>query len=111
MVNDKAVNYLGADPEVTARTLEALAQDLRQLAGGWAPDTALLRDAPLLRNWTYTQRSTMTLIGSVYGHPSLLDGRRALTSGLFAIDGNRRWARTFSRFYALGPISRYGLTD
>lgn len=95
------VDYLGADPEATADCLEALVDDMRRLAAGWAPSSADLLLAPALSNWAFAKRPGIGLVGHSLGHPVILDGRRAMTSELYAIDTDRRWARTMSRFYIL----------
>jgi hypothetical protein len=62
-----------------------------------------LVDAPLLANWKPTFRLAPCLVGQVSGHPLLIDGTVA-TSEVFAVDRQRRWARTFSRFYLLNAV-------
>ena len=95
-------DFLGSDPYRTATALEALARDLRRLAGGEAPD---LRSVPVLRNWRPASRFQMALEGIAHGHPLIVEGRLAITSEVFALATDRSWARTLSRFYALeNPI-------
>ena len=48
-------------------------------------------------------RPGIALVGTVQGHPMIADHRSAITSELFAIDSDERWARTMSRFYLLEP--------
>jgi hypothetical protein len=96
-----SVDFVGADPLATAELLEALAADLRRLAAGHIPTPADLAEAPVLRDWSTLLRSCMALAGSVEGHPTIADHRPAITSELFAIDSDRLWARTMSRFYRL----------
>lgn len=99
----QAVNFLGADPLATADLLEALAADLRRLASGHAPSAAQLAEAPTLGDWGVLSRSGIALVGTVQGHPRIADHGPAITSELFAIDGDERWARTMSRYYLLEP--------
>jgi hypothetical protein len=47
-------------------------------------------------------RSVHALTGLVAGHPSIVNGRRALTSQVYAFDAERGFARTASRFFRLG---------
>nr|WP_245893353.1 hypothetical protein [Devosia naphthalenivorans] len=47
----------------------------------------------------------------MFNHPDIGDGRSAVTSELFAIDPGRRWVRTLSRFYELGPVTLQGLPN
>lgn len=92
------IDFLGADPYRTASMLEELARDLRRLAGGEHPDLAT---APVLRNWHPASRQQMALEGVIHGHPRIGEGRTGLTSELFALAHDRKWARTLSRFYRL----------
>ena len=94
-----SVNFLRNDPWVTAASLEALAHDMRLLAGGSAPD---LNEAPQIENWRLVRRSVFAMDGVMHGHPIIGEGHRALSSELFAFDPQRRWARTLSRYYVLG---------
>lgn len=89
--------------------LRRLADDIECLAAGNPPSEPELAAAPLLRQWNVATRTSMCLQGSVYGHPSIGHGCQALTSQIFAIDPARRWARTYSRFYVLGPARIMGL--
>lgn len=98
-----SANFLGQDPLLTAASLENLAHDLRLLAGGTHPD---LDGAPRIEDWRLVRREAIAIDGVVQGHPIIIDGRRALSSEVFAFDPDRRWARTLSRFYVLGPQSR-----
>jgi hypothetical protein len=108
---EKPISFLGADPVATAETLEALAADLRKLAKGRHPSPQMLAEAPLLRGWGFSRRPAACLQGRIYGHPVIGDTEFATTSELFAIDGERRWVRTMSRYYALGPAGMFGGED
>jgi hypothetical protein len=99
------VDFLGSDVLETAKTLERLANDLRQLACGTLPDRTTLAEAPLLHRWHFVQRPGLALSGSVHGHLNMTDGKTAVTSEVFALDQDRRWARTLSRYYALGAAA------
>lgn len=73
-----------------------------------APEAGLAR-APNLTYWRphISRRWAPILWGMVSGHPKLSDGW-ITTSQLVAIDPDFRWARTASRWYALGqPFSEY----
>ncbi|MEG3662782.1 DUF6634 family protein [Celeribacter halophilus] len=63
-----------------------------------------LATAPNLTYWRphISRQWAPILWGMVSGHPELSDGW-ITTSQLVAIDPNLRWARTASRWYALGP--------
>ncbi len=66
------------------------------------PTSADLAIAPRLERWSTIQDSRSSrLRGEVTGHP-ILDDQRIITSPLLVLDSNKQWARTTSRFYALG---------
>lgn len=104
-----AIDFLGTDPLKTADALGQLAADLRNLAAGVLPNREHIIEAPLIHRWSIVQRPTFALSGSLYNHPRIKDGQRAVTSELFAICRDRQWARTMNRFYDLGPTSLEGL--
>ncbi|HEY8361205.1 MAG TPA: DUF6634 family protein [Ramlibacter sp.] len=104
-------HFLGNDPLKTAESLEQLANDLRRLAAGKEPSQEQVAQAPLLRQWCFHQQPRYVLMGTSYGHPQIADGKLIVTSEIFAVDAERQWARTLSRYYALGPITRVGLTN
>lgn len=81
---------------------------LAQIAAGWRPSAADLCDAPLIDGWIpMVAEDGTVLFGEVVRHPLIRDGRTTTTSMLLALDGNRLWARTISRFYRLGrPLGR-----
>jgi hypothetical protein len=99
----QSVDFLGADPLNTAERLEALAADLRRLAADRMPSAGDLAEAPVLRGWGVLSRPSTALTGTVEGHPRIGDHRQAVTSELFAIDRDARWARTLNRYYRLLP--------
>lgn len=90
----------GGDPAATVGYLRALAADLEAMTM-FAPREEL-EDAPRLENWSIVTRPATALKGVLTGHPLLGDRRQVVTSEVYAIDASARWARTFSRFYALG---------
>lgn len=87
------------DPASTIAILRALADDLERLA--MFQPRAELDGVPTLHNWSPTHRHVNALNGFVEGHP-ILGHRFATTSEIYAIDLERRWVRTLSRFYRLG---------
>ncbi|QFY63539.1 hypothetical protein FZ934_25185 (plasmid) [Rhizobium grahamii] len=85
----------------TAKTiarLRSLADDLEAVGAGRFPE---LPDA-LLTSWSVGTRLAPCLIGHAFGHPSIGDGRRAITSEVYYVDPGRGLARTLSRWYKLG---------
>ena len=89
--------------------LHDLADELQGIRDGIKPSADDLADAPRLEGWRSTTREVRILTGRVYGHPSIPDGRRIMTSDLYASD-MASWARTASRYYRLSaPASGRGL--
>lgn len=93
----------GGNPVSTVETLRALADDLERMTM-FVPGDAELADAPLLKDWDFAMCAAPVLDGFVVGHP-VLGCREVLTSEVFAIDADFRWARTFNRFYRLGATA------
>ncbi|WP_408735169.1 DUF6634 family protein [Muricoccus aerilatus] len=71
------------------------------MAEGTSPTPADLHAAPVVDHWQWSSRTMRTVVGTVQGHPRLPDGP-VLTTELWAVDLERRWARTLSRYYVLG---------
>lgn len=90
----------GGNPLATAGYLRALAADLEAMTV-FVPREEL-EGAPRLDNWTVVTRTVMALQGTVTEHPLLGSRPRVVTSEVYAVDGRAKWARTLSRFYALG---------
>jgi Family of unknown function (DUF6634) len=88
-------------PSLTAK-LRHLANDLDRIADKAAPAAAELLQAPLLVDWRLALGlSGLALTGFAAGHP-LLGSKKIVTSPLWVLDPQLRWARTLSRFYRLG---------
>ncbi len=103
-MNMKA-QFPGDAPEITIGKMRRLASDLARIRAGRGPTGAELDDIPLLDGWSIGVRPVPGLVGVVRGHLVLGECRRIVTSEFFAIDPVRGWARTYSRFYALGTAS------
>jgi hypothetical protein len=84
-----------------AERLEKLARDLRRLAEGDGPSDHDLDAAPVLEHWSMAERSLTCLVGIGSKHPRIPDGP-VMTTEPWAIDFERRWVRTLSRWYVLG---------
>jgi len=81
--------------------LRSLARDMERISNGSAPTEAELAQAPTLERWRPLVTPVgVRLSGFVSGHPRLGD-TTAMTSPLWAADGEDRWVRTLSRFYRL----------
>lgn len=75
-------------------------------AAAFAPTADDLATAPVLTHWSAgTYRGMINLIGKVVAHPllgtAIAEGKGIMTSPVVAIDPDRRWARTVSRWYRL----------
>ncbi len=84
----------------TIERLRSLADDLEAAAAGRVAEHAM----PLIPSWSFGTRVAPCLVGHVFGHPSIGDGRRAITSEVYYVDPSRRLARTLSRWYKLGTF-------
>lgn len=94
------------DPDVTLDDgIRSLADDLARLRDGGPPDRHQLVSAPTLDDWRYVHRPRRVLSGRVRGHPTLPDGKRIVTTDMFASDG-RTFARTLSSWWRLGERAR-----
>lgn len=98
------VRHNGPVPQLHAHIalLRSLLSDMEAIAQGQHPGRNILNDAPLLHGWTRTARPEPCLTGIVDGHPGIGDLRPAITSGLWVLAPELGYARTLSRFYALG---------
>lgn len=88
--------------ETTIERLRQLTLDLERIRRGEHPGRRTLASAPTLENWGLVRRAEYCLGGTVYGHPSIKDGRPAVTSALWVLAPTLGYARTLSRFYAIG---------
>ena len=66
------------------------------------PGEAQLAEAPLLEEYALDIRAEPNLVGLCYEHPNLR-GPVIKTSGLWVYSTTGNWARTYSRWYRLGP--------
>jgi hypothetical protein len=96
------IQYPGDTPARLVAAVERLAADIARITAGEAPTPAEIEAAPLLDGWALALAPQTVLAGSVSSHPLL--GTRPLirTSPVYALDVERGWARTWSRFYQLG---------
>ncbi len=82
--------------------LKALVADMEKIREGASPHS-LGVDAPVLEDWALAQRRAPCLAGLSSGHPVLTgEGRPIVTSELWLLSSDRKWARTLSRWYRLG---------
>jgi hypothetical protein len=65
------------------------------------PSDVDLAEAPVLNDWSFYG---ISLMGTVFGHPTIPTGHWCYTSVVLAISADRTWARTMNRFYWLGRL-------
>ncbi len=98
-----SIKFFGdGEPAVTCANLRALADDLERMTV-FRPGSEL-DGAPRIDGWRFCLRPRPALVGWASAHP-LLGSREVVTSELFAIDRRGGWARTASRFFALGTAA------
>ncbi len=83
------------------RRMRAMCDDLDAVLAGLPPSEKLLADAPVLQEWRKVSYSALCLAGFVSGHPTIRSGP-LVSSQLYMVDPEQKWARTMSRFYRLG---------
>jgi hypothetical protein len=86
--------------------LTNLLSDIREIRAGEMPPAKVLRDAPIIEQWSCGLIPAGCIVGSVRGHPILGDRAHVHTSHLVLIDRENGWARTWSRYYRLGLPER-----
>lgn len=86
--------------------LQALLDDLIAIGEGDLPGQDRLEDAPLIDNWYLATRQIVCLRGEISGHPRLGYAPHGITSDLWLLAPQRRFARTISRYYRLGSHTK-----
>jgi hypothetical protein len=91
-----------ARPELAdlTKTLRDLASALDELAT-LGPDG--IEATVSVSEWVLAKRAVPVLIGRMTGHPSIKDGNIGATTEIFYIDTAAGLARSFNRWYRLGP--------
>ncbi|POO54309.1 hypothetical protein CPJ18_02070 [Agrobacterium rosae] len=56
-----------------------------------------------ISEWTYAKRVVPVLVGKMMGHPLIKNGNIGATTEIFYIDPVAGLARSFNRWYRLGP--------
>jgi hypothetical protein len=105
MTDDDEIDPGAATPDERAREAYRV---LDLLSSGYTPHESDLAGAPFIENWVmiHVGNGVVVLIGDVTGHPILKSYKPKMTSALLAIDEDAGWARTYSRYYRLGPRRR-----
>lgn len=92
------------------RILDALRRAVAEILAAddlGGPD---LTASPVLTEWVVViDDGAPYLVGRVFGHPGLGDGRLIATSALVAMASDGTWARTLNTLYALGRPSAAGM--
>ena len=89
--------------------LSNLVSDMHRIREGIPVEELAGKFPPFLDNWFRSERPAPCLVGSCSGHPRLTGtGRLIVTSDLWLMSSDGKWARTLSRWYRLGdpaPLS------
>ncbi|WP_145732345.1 DUF6634 family protein [Nitrospirillum pindoramense] len=96
--NSRYAHLMAADE---ADKYKRLSQDLEEFFQGNKPSEGDLAVAPILENYSLIDRPVFALQGTVFGHPTIMDGP-LLSSEVVLFDPVHRWMRTRSRYYRLG---------
>jgi len=106
--NTPVVTMIENDFEIGSRTnLSDLVDRLRDLAlaleelnsvgqGGIQADVCIT-------DWVLAKRTVPILVGRMAGHPTIKDGRIGATTEIYFLDEAAGLARSFNRWYRLGP--------
>lgn len=94
----KGTIYLEEELIDTAKRLRSLAEDLERICNGIAPPNPQVA----LDEWFWGRKALPCLVGKVSGHPTL-KGPYSATSQVFYLNPSAGLARTYSRWYRLGP--------
>lgn len=97
--------WFGMSRAKLAQGLRGLADDLER--GTPAPGCPTVT----LADWTLARRAVPCLIGYPVGHPNIEDQNPLFSSEVFFLDAERRFARTFSRWYSLGQMAQSEFWD
>lgn len=99
------------DKAATRTELADLANKLRDLAFALDELSSVgpegIEASASISQWTFAKRVVPILVGKMMGHPSIKDGNIGATTEIFYIDVAAGLARSFNRWYRLGP----GLSD
>jgi hypothetical protein len=95
-----------AELEFEIERLRRLAYDLNDIRQGRHPGRKILEQAPTIEDWRLAARPTVCLTGRVSGHPHVREDGIVVTTDLWVIAPALGYARTLSRFYALGRPGR-----
>ncbi|MCJ2054096.1 hypothetical protein [Methylobacterium sp. J-070] len=106
-LGEDAERATAPDTREAGERLLDLADALNGIQDRVSPTLEDLEAAPRLERWSVATRQVRVLTGEVYGHPNFANGRRISTSDLYATDG-KTWARSLSRWFALGEPARKG---
>jgi hypothetical protein len=86
--------------------LRGLVHALEGIRRGRHPGKAALAAFPKITSWRAISRPDPCLTGTMFNHPTIADGRQGITTGLWVLAPALGYARTVTRFYALGRTDR-----
>ena len=82
--------------------LKTLVADIEQLKSGRHPDLNFIKGSVYAREWVLDTRPVPCLRGYFEGHPHVRSGRMGVTSDLWIWAPDQGYARSLTRYYALG---------
>lgn len=86
-------------PQEMIELYRRLADDL-ELVGRDGPET--IAPVTSISDWVIAKRTVPILVGTVLGHPTVLDGKPAATTEIVFWDEHWQLARTLTGWYRLG---------
>ncbi|TPP06961.1 hypothetical protein [Rhizobium glycinendophyticum] len=96
-----------SDKADTRTELADLANKLRDLAFALDELSSVgpegIEASVSISEWTFANRIVPILVGKMMGHPSIKNGNIGATTEIFYIDTTAGLARSFNRWYRLGP--------
>jgi hypothetical protein len=102
------IDTAGPAPELESEIhrLRGLVHALEDIRRGRHPNKAALASCPRIASWRAIPRPDPRLTGIMFNHPHIADGRPGITTGLWVLAPTLGYARTITRFYALGRPDR-----
>jgi len=95
------------DKAASRPELTDLANKLRDLASALDELSSVgpegIEASVSISEWTFAKRVVPILVGKMMGHPSIKNGNIGATTEIFYIDAAAGLARSFNRWYRLGP--------
>lgn len=91
--------------DVEIQRTQGLTADLKRLRAGDFPSPAEIARMPMINGWRMGALMLPSIVGTITGHPEIgmtVNRTMSMTSDLWVLAPKYGFARTLSRFYALG---------